>query len=107
MELGLGYAGKVKTVQSDRLLNQRTFKTKRTLIVFLTVSALVFSYQLKANSAVLLIYLSNPGHSSFKPENECPRYTIAGSENTIRKQAKKANNHWFQGVGCAKQHFIQ
>lgn len=32
---------------------------------------------------------------------------VAGSENTIRKQAKKANNHWFQGVGCAKQHFIQ
>ena len=32
---------------------------------------------------------------------------VAGSENTIQKQAKKANNHWFQGVGCAKQHFIQ
>ena len=32
---------------------------------------------------------------------------VAVSENTIRKQAKKANNHWFQGVGCAKQHFIQ
>ena len=31
---------------------------------------------------------------------------VAGSEDAIRKQAEKANKHWFQGVGLANKHFI-
>ena len=31
---------------------------------------------------------------------------VAGSEETIRKYAKKANKHWFHGISAANQHFI-